>query len=132
MRCQKGKPTKKAAEFNALQLLVKTLPKVTAEEFLALWEEFEDHLTVEAKVAQATDKLEVIVQHNIAGIGTWDENGLLLNPYYKTDYFNFNQFLRDLKDQIDEETIQAIKTAGKFNLMQSEHQKMYLSLRNKR
>jgi putative hydrolase of HD superfamily len=44
----------------------------TGQELYDLWHEFEDRATLEAKYASALDHLEVQIQHNLAGIDTWE------------------------------------------------------------
>jgi putative hydrolase of HD superfamily len=39
---------------------------------VALWREFEDQATPEARLAKSIDKLEAQLQHNEAGVATWD------------------------------------------------------------
>lgn len=39
---------------------------------VALWREFEQQQTIEAKLAKSIDKLEAQLQHNEAGVKTWD------------------------------------------------------------
>jgi putative hydrolase of HD superfamily len=41
-----------------------------------LWEEFEEQLTPEARVAAAIDRLQPLLQNAGAGGGTWREYGL--------------------------------------------------------
>ncbi|WP_407112442.1 HD family hydrolase [Bradyrhizobium sp. LMG 9283] len=44
----------------------------TGQELHDLWHEFEARSTLEAKYASALDHLEVQIQHNLAGIDTWE------------------------------------------------------------
>jgi putative hydrolase of HD superfamily len=39
---------------------------------VALWREFEEQSTAEARLAKSIDKLEAQLQHNEAGVATWD------------------------------------------------------------
>jgi putative hydrolase of HD superfamily len=39
---------------------------------VALWQEFEQQETIEAKLAKSIDKLEAQLQHNEAGVETWE------------------------------------------------------------
>lgn len=52
------------------------LPKEQAEEFIAVWEEFEAGETKEAKFAKAMDRLEPLLQNTSNDGGTWKEFGV--------------------------------------------------------
>lgn len=49
------------------------LPKEQADDFIAVWEEFEAGETDEAKFARAMDRLEPLLQNNSNNGGTWKE-----------------------------------------------------------
>lgn len=49
------------------------LPKEQAEEFIAIWEEFEEGITDEAKFAKAMDRFEPLLQNTSNNGGTWKE-----------------------------------------------------------
>jgi putative hydrolase of HD superfamily len=49
------------------------LPKEQAQEFIAIWEEFEAGLTNEAKFAKSMDRLEPLLQNTSNNGGTWRE-----------------------------------------------------------
>lgn len=104
---------KQINESKAMDKLLTYLPnKILAREFKRLWIEFEKCISAESKYAQAIDKMEVIIQHNIANIKTFSQGDLDLNPYYKDDKFNFDKFLRKFKDQVDIDTMTKIEKAG--------------------
>lgn len=114
---------KQINELKAMDKLLTYLPnKILAREFKKLWLEFEECKTVEAKYAQAVDKVEVIIQHNIADIKTFSQGDLDLNPYYKNDRFDFDKFLRKFKDQVDIDTMNKIKKAGLMGKVPQYHQ----------
>ncbi len=52
------------------------LPKDQAEDFIAIWEEFEAGETKEAKFAKAMDRLEPLLQNTSNNGGTWKEFGV--------------------------------------------------------
>lgn len=52
------------------------LPAEQAEEFIAIWEEFEAGVTGEAKYARAIDRLEPLLQNTSNNGGTWKEFGV--------------------------------------------------------
>jgi len=96
-------------EFVALQKLVKTLPQQLAEEFVSLWQEFEDKKTNEGKFATALDKLEVIIQHNEAKLESWEEKEYSMNYYYAYDEVKFSEVLTVFRDLVLVETIEKIE-----------------------
>lgn len=52
------------------------LPMEQAEEFIAIWEEFEAGITAEAKFSRAMDRLEPLLQNTSNDGGTWKEFGV--------------------------------------------------------
>lgn len=64
---------KEAREREAIDNIRTRLGRPVGDEFRALWLEFEDRETTEAKFAGALDNLEVQVQHNLASLDTWDD-----------------------------------------------------------
>lgn len=60
----------------AAQRIFGMLPREQAEEFIALWEEFEANETAEAKFAKAVDRLEPLLQNSSNNGGTWQEYGV--------------------------------------------------------
>lgn len=57
----------------AAQRIFGLLPKELAEEFIAIWQEFEDGITDEAKFAKAMDRFEPLLQNTSNNGGTWKE-----------------------------------------------------------
>jgi len=49
------------------------LPQEQSKEFIAVWEEFEEGLTAEAKFARTMDRLEPLLQNTSNNGGTWKE-----------------------------------------------------------
>lgn len=62
-----------ADERQAAQRIFGMLPREQADEFIALWEEFEGGETPEAKFAKAMDRLEPLLQNTSNQGGTWRE-----------------------------------------------------------
>ncbi len=62
-----------AEERKAAERIFGLLPKEQAEEFIAVWEEFEGGETKEAKFAKAMDRLQPILQNVSNQGGTWSE-----------------------------------------------------------
>ena len=59
------------------------LPKEQAQEFIAIWEEFEAGETNEAKFAKSMDRLEPLLQNTSNDGGTWKEFGVNYNKVYE-------------------------------------------------
>lgn len=64
----------------AAQRIFGLLPKEQAEEFIAIWQEFEDGITDEAKFAKAMDRFKPLLQNTSNNGGTWREFDV---PYQK-------------------------------------------------
>ena len=71
-------------EGKALRGFVADFPKREADEIFSLWKEFEEAKTPEAQFANSLDKIEALLQHNIADIGTWGRATLMSVPTTKT------------------------------------------------
>lgn len=61
---QDASDDKAVQERQDLLLLLKPLPEHLQKEITALWDEYEQAISPEAKLAKALDKLETILQHN--------------------------------------------------------------------
>lgn len=66
------------AEMQAASRLFGLLPEPESSEFLALWQEFEDAKTEDAKFAKALDRVQPLLVNVITGGGTWNDNGVSL------------------------------------------------------
>ena len=60
-------------ELVAAKRIFGLLPQKQADEFIAVWEEFEEGLTNEAKFARAMDRFEPLLQNTSNKGGTWVE-----------------------------------------------------------
>ena len=67
-------------ELLAAKRIFGLLPTAQAEEFIAIWQEFEEGLTDEAKFARAMDRFEPLLQNTSNNGGTWTEFNV---PYQK-------------------------------------------------
>lgn len=65
--------TNTLAEQKAAERIFGLLPAEQAKEYIAIWEEFEDSKTPEAKFARAMDRLEPLLQNVSNNGGTWKE-----------------------------------------------------------
>ena len=85
------------------------LPEPCRTELTGLFRELEDQTTIEAKLCKALDKLEAVIQHNEAPIGTWAENEYELNRTYAFDVSEFSPWLMSLRKAILSETLEKIE-----------------------
>jgi putative hydrolase of HD superfamily len=117
---------KRSNEANALRKMVSRLDSnPLREEIVSLWEEFELGKSAEAKFAKALDKVEVLIQHNITDISTWEDGDYKLNPYYSNDKFDFDQFMRLFKDIVDEDTMAKVESNNKLTRVSGKHRKVW-------
>lgn len=121
----KNKQKKMEAEELAINEIFDHLDTETKDELLALWNEYELRSSAEALFVKALDTLDVIVQHNVAPISTWNDNDYLwqLSPL-QNSFFDFDAFLRKVKNEIDDWSIEKVKKVRKLKkLDQTELQK---------
>lgn len=71
-----GLDERKAAERVAVERIFGMLPNTHGARFLALWEEFEDGQTAEARFAHAADRAMPVLLNLANGGGSWVENGI--------------------------------------------------------
>ncbi|EOR94913.1 metal dependent phosphohydrolase [Arcticibacter svalbardensis MN12-7] len=69
-------------EFLAAQRIFGLLPAEQAEEFIAIWLEFEDGITEEAKFARSMDRFEPLLQNTSNDGGTWKEYNVKYQQVY--------------------------------------------------
>jgi putative hydrolase of HD superfamily len=67
-------------ELAAAKRIFGLLPQEQADEFIAIWQEFEDGHTAEAKFAKTMDRFEPLLQNTSNDGGTWKEFDV---PYQK-------------------------------------------------
>lgn len=70
-------------ELQAAQRIFGLLPKAQAQELIALWLEFEEGKTAEAKFAKTLDRLEPILQNSTNDGGTWKEYDVPYDKVYE-------------------------------------------------
>ena len=66
------------AERAAADRLFPLLPPPQASSLRALWDEFEERATAEAKFARALDRLQPMLINMVTGGGTWTSGGVTL------------------------------------------------------
>ncbi|TPD71106.1 HD domain-containing protein [Flavobacterium microcysteis] len=69
-------------ELVAAKRIFGLLPEKQAQEFLAIWEEFEEGSTHEAKFARAMDRFEPLLQNTSNKGGTWAEYDVEYHTVY--------------------------------------------------
>jgi putative hydrolases of HD superfamily len=67
-------------ELIAAKRIFGLLPAEQAEEFIAIWQEFEEGITAEARFAKSMDRFEPLLQNTSNNGGTWAEFNV---PYQK-------------------------------------------------
>ena len=70
-------------ERKAAERIFGLLPPDQAHELIAIWEEFEEQTTDEAKFARAMDRLEPLLQNVSNNGGTWNEFGVDFDQVYQ-------------------------------------------------
>ncbi len=70
-------------ERKAAERIFGLLPDGQASELIAIWEEFEEQKTDEAKFARAMDRLEPLLQNVSNNGGTWNEFGINFDKVYQ-------------------------------------------------
>lgn len=72
-----------AEERKAAERIFGLLPQAQALEYIAIWEEFEEKKTDEAKFARAMDRLEPLLQNVSNQGGTWREFDVKFDQVYQ-------------------------------------------------
>ena len=80
---EEGKLTQKQREEEAKIKLFSMLPDDQRDEMTALFEEFEEQKTPEAKFARAMDNLQPLLLNNSNGGGDWKEHNVTSDKGYK-------------------------------------------------
>lgn len=73
---EKGYEDKSEREKKAAERLFNILPKDQADEIKALWEEFEERKTKDAKFASALDRMQPIIHNYYTNGHSWREHGV--------------------------------------------------------
>lgn len=95
-------------ELQGLRQIINHLPSPLQQEITELFIECENIQTDTAKVAKAIDRFEALMQHNLIPITTWEQGDFDIQPYYQDQHFNFDPFIRQLKNYIDNLSMQKI------------------------
>lgn len=77
-----GLKTQKTREDAAKEKLYSMLPEDQKQEFIALFDEFEEYRTAESKFAHAMDNLQPLLLNNSNGGGDWREHQVTAEQVY--------------------------------------------------
>ena len=106
-------PDKGEQERNDLLLLTGALDEALRSEILALWDDYENAQSAEAKAVKALDKLETLLQHN-QGLNPADfDYGFNLG--YDKKYTSADPVFATLRELIDQDTRQRISDGQNGN-----------------
>ncbi|HHX12863.1 MAG TPA: HD domain-containing protein [Clostridiales bacterium] len=98
-------------ENNAVNELINSLPEPYKDELSELFLEMEEQKTLEARIYKALDKMEVIIQHNEADLSTWIPLEYELNLLHGEKEVQFSEYMKKLRQTINEDTINKIRLA---------------------
>ncbi len=101
-KLQVNMPNKAEQERRDLLQLCEPLPAHARDEILALWDEYEQAASPEARIAKGLDKLETILQHNQGAMP--EDFDFRFNLEYGAKYTTDDPILRTIRAVLDEET----------------------------
>ncbi|MBK8452207.1 MAG: HD domain-containing protein [Thiofilum sp.] len=99
---QEGVSNKSAQERQDLATLLQPLPNRLQQEFLMLWDEYDQASSPEALAVKALDKLETLIQHN-QGLNPADFN-YAFNLSYGKQYTDQHHLFAALRELVDQDT----------------------------
>lgn len=125
----KDKQAKFENEKKAMETLLRDLDDETRSNLMSVWQEYEQRESAESVFVKAIDTLDVITQHNCAPLTSWDDNDYLwqLSPLQNA-FFDFDPYLRQVKDAIDQWSIAKVKEAGNLSKLDQTELKKRTSL----
>ena len=88
---------------------ISTFPDEIRKEWASLLTEMNEQVTVEAKLYKPLDKLEAVISHNESDLSTWLPLEYDLQFTYGAGNVQFSEYLKLLKEQIDEWTSNKIQ-----------------------
>ncbi|GCE84168.1 HD domain-containing protein [Komagataeibacter diospyri] len=97
---------KSAQERADLEIIMRSLPLDLRNEFLGLWDEYENAVSPEARLAKAFDKLETISQHN-SGRNPPSFN-YTFNLSYGRNYTDHFDLTKNIRNIVDHATLEKI------------------------
>ncbi len=99
------------AEEQALRELLSSLPPAAERDLADLFAEMAALESPEAKLYKALDNMEAILSHNEAPISTWLPLEYDENLTYGARHVAFSDYLRELKAEINRDTLRKIREA---------------------
>ena len=107
---QAGRTAKAGDERRDLLLLLRPLPERLRDQIAALWDEYEEARSPEARLAKALDKLETIMQHNQGrNPAGFDYR---FNLEYGRRYTADDPLIAAVREALDRETARRARDAG--------------------
>lgn len=99
---KQGRQGKKEREMQAARKLFDKLPSPIKEEFLELFEEFENNNTLEARYAQSFDKLQALFMSHLSKAKALHENNISAQQLkdYSYHLMQHDQLTKDLYDDL--------------------------------
>ena len=100
-----GYKSKAEREEKAAQRIFGLLPDDQREEFYALWREFEDSETADARFAEVLDRLQTLTLNYTKGGISWQEHGIRREQVLarNTEYFDVSDKIAEaIKEMIDD------------------------------
>jgi putative hydrolase of HD superfamily len=104
-------PNKSQQEHDDLLLLTQTLDEPLRAEILALWDDYENARSAEARAVKALDKLETLLQHN-QGLNPPDFD-YAFNLAYGKKHTSAEPIFQTLREIIDQDTEAKIQTPNR-------------------
>lgn len=95
-------------EDELLDSWVKSLPPEVSERLSDLYKEMDERKTPEARMYNALDKLEALIQHNESPLDTWSENEYELNKTYAFNVVEGFDWLKSLRNEILKDTLEIL------------------------
>ena len=95
-------------------LWVRSFPDKQSMEWMELLKEMEAMETKEAKTYKALDKIEALISHNESDIETWEPLEYDLQYKYGKENVTFSGYLTDLRDAVDRQTTEKIKSESDY------------------
>lgn len=99
-----------ATEVLAIEKLLEKLPEDVRTNFRELFKEMSALETKEAKLYKALDNMEAVIAHNESPLSTWLPLEYELNLTYGEDKVAFSEWLKELKDECNKDTLKKIKS----------------------
>lgn len=104
-------PNKSQQEHDDLLLLTRALDEPLRADILALWDDYENARSAEAKAVKALDKLETLLQHN-QGLNPPDFD-YAFNLAYGKKHTSAEPIFQTLREIIDQDTEAKIQTLNR-------------------